>query len=397
MEIRERLLSRDDAHAHASPTRWSTGCRIDSHTATITVEEEGGGSKVTWAYDVTPDEMAPIFGDTYKAALAAAGERVRLSRRARPGVTSQVAGAAGSPTLTPVTRWRARARTRRRRRSPCAAAADRGRAADLPAPAARADPARAAAPRPHHRQGGRLPLRPDRGAPARAHPPGRAAGGPAGPPAAQELPGPGRHLHEVRPDHRLVAGHVRRRRGRRVPGLPRHGPGRAVPRRAPAGGGGPRAVAARRLRRIRPAADRDGVHRRGAQGPAARRPHGGGQGAASRDRARGGHRPRPDAAVARDPGAPDGRPDGRLHPAAARRLPGADRRGDGPAQRGALAGALPPPAERVRPEADGGARAAPRPVGAQRAHHGVLRRRAHRRPGPGGRARVSTRRRWSRR
>ena len=25
----------------------------------------------------------------------------------------------------------------------------------------------------------------------------------------QELPGPGRDLHEVRPDHRLVAGHVR--------------------------------------------------------------------------------------------------------------------------------------------------------------------------------------------
>ena len=29
------------------------------------------GSKVIWAYDVTPDEMAPIFGDTYKGALAA--------------------------------------------------------------------------------------------------------------------------------------------------------------------------------------------------------------------------------------------------------------------------------------------------------------------------------------
>jgi hypothetical protein len=25
---------------------------------------------VIWAYNVTPDEMAPIFGDTYKAALA---------------------------------------------------------------------------------------------------------------------------------------------------------------------------------------------------------------------------------------------------------------------------------------------------------------------------------------
>ena len=69
MEIRERLLGKDDA------TRTITysvveGVPIDSHTATISVEEEDGGSRVIWAYDVTPDEMAPIFGDTYKAALA---------------------------------------------------------------------------------------------------------------------------------------------------------------------------------------------------------------------------------------------------------------------------------------------------------------------------------------
>ena len=69
MEIRERLLSRDDV------TRTITysvvdGVPIESHTATISVEPEGEGSKVIWAYNVTPDEMAPIFGDTYKAALA---------------------------------------------------------------------------------------------------------------------------------------------------------------------------------------------------------------------------------------------------------------------------------------------------------------------------------------
>jgi carbon monoxide dehydrogenase subunit G len=69
MEIRERLVSRDDA------TRTLTysvveGVPVDSHEATISVEPDGDGSKVTWAYAVTPDEMAPIFGDTYKAALA---------------------------------------------------------------------------------------------------------------------------------------------------------------------------------------------------------------------------------------------------------------------------------------------------------------------------------------
>ena len=70
MEIRERLVSRDDADAHRSRTRSSTACRSTATQATITVEPEGDGSKVTWAYAVTPDEMAPIFGDTYKAALA---------------------------------------------------------------------------------------------------------------------------------------------------------------------------------------------------------------------------------------------------------------------------------------------------------------------------------------
>jgi mxaD protein len=68
MEIRERLVLRDEA------TRTITysvvdGVPLDSHRATITVEPDGEGSKVTWSYDVTPDEMAPIFGDTYKAAL----------------------------------------------------------------------------------------------------------------------------------------------------------------------------------------------------------------------------------------------------------------------------------------------------------------------------------------
>jgi carbon monoxide dehydrogenase subunit G len=70
MEIRERLLSRDDA------TRTLTysvvdGVPVERHSATITVEAEGDGAKVTWAYDVEPAEMAPIFGDTYTAALAA--------------------------------------------------------------------------------------------------------------------------------------------------------------------------------------------------------------------------------------------------------------------------------------------------------------------------------------
>ena len=70
MEIRERLLSRDDATRTISYSVVD-GVPVDSHTATISVEPDGAGSKVIWAYDVSPDEMAPIFGDTYKGALAA--------------------------------------------------------------------------------------------------------------------------------------------------------------------------------------------------------------------------------------------------------------------------------------------------------------------------------------
>src|SRR5580693_10484021 len=56
MEIRERLVSRDDA------TRSLTysvigGVPVEAHSATVTVTPEGEGCKVTWAYDVTPDEM----------------------------------------------------------------------------------------------------------------------------------------------------------------------------------------------------------------------------------------------------------------------------------------------------------------------------------------------------
>ena len=69
MEIRERLISRDDATRTLSYSVVA-GVPIESHEATISVEAAGEGSKITWAYAVTPDEMAPVFGDTYKAALA---------------------------------------------------------------------------------------------------------------------------------------------------------------------------------------------------------------------------------------------------------------------------------------------------------------------------------------
>ena len=70
MEIREKLLARDE-ESRVLTYSVVDGVPIESHTATVSVEPDGTGSKVIWAYDVSPDEMAPIFGDTYKGALAA--------------------------------------------------------------------------------------------------------------------------------------------------------------------------------------------------------------------------------------------------------------------------------------------------------------------------------------
>jgi len=70
MEVRERLLSRDDATRTISYSIID-GLPVESHTATLSVEAEGDGSKVTWAYEVEPAEMAPVLGDNYTAALAA--------------------------------------------------------------------------------------------------------------------------------------------------------------------------------------------------------------------------------------------------------------------------------------------------------------------------------------
>ena len=67
-EIRERLVRRDD------PSRSITyaivaGVPVERHEATITVAPDGDGTKVTWAFDVEPDQMAPLMAATYSQAL----------------------------------------------------------------------------------------------------------------------------------------------------------------------------------------------------------------------------------------------------------------------------------------------------------------------------------------
>lgn len=68
LEVRERLLARDD---EAMTLEYSVvdGVPLDSHRARISVAPAGSGSLVTWWYDVEPESMAPVFGQTYTGAL----------------------------------------------------------------------------------------------------------------------------------------------------------------------------------------------------------------------------------------------------------------------------------------------------------------------------------------
>jgi len=70
MEIRERLIERDD-RARSLTYSVVDGVPVEQHRATVAVAADGHGSRVTWSFDVVPDEMAPIFADTYRKALEA--------------------------------------------------------------------------------------------------------------------------------------------------------------------------------------------------------------------------------------------------------------------------------------------------------------------------------------
>ena len=68
-EIRERLLEMDHANRFLrySVTEGLQG--IDSHEATIKVDPNGSGSKITYSWEVTPEEAVDGMGKAYSAAL----------------------------------------------------------------------------------------------------------------------------------------------------------------------------------------------------------------------------------------------------------------------------------------------------------------------------------------
>jgi Polyketide cyclase / dehydrase and lipid transport len=68
-EVRERLLSRDDA-TRTLVYSIVEGIPVERHQATVTVAADGDGSKVTWAYEVEPADMVPMLDGAYQGILA---------------------------------------------------------------------------------------------------------------------------------------------------------------------------------------------------------------------------------------------------------------------------------------------------------------------------------------
>jgi carbon monoxide dehydrogenase subunit G len=71
MEIGERLVRRDEAGRALVYSIASGPAPVDHHEATITVTPAGAGSHVTWAVDVEPESMLPLFTQIYQQSLDA--------------------------------------------------------------------------------------------------------------------------------------------------------------------------------------------------------------------------------------------------------------------------------------------------------------------------------------
>ncbi|MGH8977063.1 MAG: SRPBCC family protein [Acidimicrobiia bacterium] len=71
MEIHEQLKEHDDDARRISYSIVQSPVPLEHHLATISVEADGEGSLLTWAYDVRPDEMASAFGPVYEQSVQA--------------------------------------------------------------------------------------------------------------------------------------------------------------------------------------------------------------------------------------------------------------------------------------------------------------------------------------
>lgn len=75
MEVRERLLERDDT-ARSISYSIVEGVPVEHHKATVSVTPTETGSTITWAFDAEPDSMVALLSDSYKAALQALADKL---------------------------------------------------------------------------------------------------------------------------------------------------------------------------------------------------------------------------------------------------------------------------------------------------------------------------------
>ncbi|MEO7430053.1 MAG: SRPBCC family protein [Acidimicrobiales bacterium] len=76
LEIHEQLKDRDDAARRISYSVVKSPMALEHHLATLTVTAEGEGSRLEWAYEVRPDEMAALFAPIYDGSVTAVKQQL---------------------------------------------------------------------------------------------------------------------------------------------------------------------------------------------------------------------------------------------------------------------------------------------------------------------------------
>jgi carbon monoxide dehydrogenase subunit G len=77
IEIKEQLRTLDDDKRVLAYSVVESPMGQDlQHTATLTVTPEGNGSHVTWAVEVTPDEMLAMFLPVYEGSIGEIKKKV---------------------------------------------------------------------------------------------------------------------------------------------------------------------------------------------------------------------------------------------------------------------------------------------------------------------------------
>ncbi len=76
MELHEKLVHRDEDAKTISYSLVKSPMPLEHHLATISVEPDGAGSKLTWSHEVRPDEMAAVFGPVYEGSVQAVKQQL---------------------------------------------------------------------------------------------------------------------------------------------------------------------------------------------------------------------------------------------------------------------------------------------------------------------------------